>query len=51
MAQIKAERVRVQFDGVERKLLAQIKAMRPEYADLDLSQVARMELRVVCKIL
>lgn len=38
-------KVRVQFDVVERKLLAEMQANKPEYADLDLAQVARMELR------
>ena len=39
------ETVRVTFDRVERQKLAQIKEMKPEYADLNLAQVARMELR------
>lgn len=45
MARQRVERVRVQFDKVERKLLQDIKAQTPEYADLSLSQVAKMELR------
>jgi hypothetical protein len=36
---------RLYLDKVERKFLAQIKDMTPEYADLELYQVAHLELK------
>jgi hypothetical protein len=41
----KSPKIRLQFDAVESDLLAQLKAIHPEYANLDLGQIARMELR------
>jgi len=45
MAPIKQKKVRLYLDKVERKKLQVIKANKPEYHDLELYQVAHMELR------
>lgn len=41
----KRERTQINLDKVERKLTAQIKALKPEYADFTPTQVVKMELR------
>jgi len=45
MAPKKQQQIKLNLDKVDRKLVAQIKAMKPEYASLELYQVAKMELR------
>jgi hypothetical protein len=42
----KQKRIRLHLDKVERRKLQEIKANKPEYADLELYQVAHMELRL-----
>lgn len=37
--------LRIRLDKVDRKFIKEIKEKKPEYADLDLYQVAKIELR------
>ena len=39
------KKARLYLDKVEKKFLAQIKAMTPEYEDLEIYQVAHLELK------
>lgn len=45
MAQKTTKSIKFYLDKVERKKLAEIQSMRPEYADLQLSDVAHLELK------
>ena len=39
------KQIKLHLDKVERRKIAEIKAMKPEYSDLKLYQVAHMELK------
>ena len=45
MAQKTNKSIKFYLDTVERKKLAQIRAMRPEYTNLELGQIAHLELK------
>jgi hypothetical protein len=45
MAYTEKSDIRIRLDRVERKFITELKAKKPEYRDLDLYQVAKMELK------
>jgi len=45
MVKRETKTLRLYLDKVERRKIAEIKALKPEYSDLELYQVAHMELK------